>query len=366
MEIINKRLLSVDILRGITIIFMIIVNDPGSWSHVYSPLLHAEWNGITPTDYIFPTFLFIVGVSIVLSLSEKVENQISKKSILKKIFWRSLKIYLVGLFLWLWPNFDFENIRWAGVLQRISLVYLFTSLIFIYFNLRSQLILLFFIIIGYTTLMCFTPIPGLGYPDLSVPEKNWAHYIDSILLPGVMWRDTWDPEGILSTIPSIGTGVLGLIAGNFLVKKNNIEKKMLSLGVFSFVLLFLGDIFQYLFPLNKNIWSTSFMLLAGGISSFSLFFCTYISDYLNLGNKFKFAHSFGVNSIFSYVLAGMLTLIFYSDKLWGIGLNKLFMDYFGELGISLKLLSLIYAVIYVLIIWLPTLFLFKRKIYIKL
>ena len=147
MEITNKRLLSIDILRGFTIIFMIIVNDPGSWSHVYSPLLHAKWNGITPTDYIFPTFLFIVGLSIVLSLSEKVENKISKKTILKKIFWRSLKIYLVGLFLWLWPNFDFENIRWAGVLQRISLVYLFASLVFIYFNFRSQIILLFIIII---------------------------------------------------------------------------------------------------------------------------------------------------------------------------------------------------------------------------
>ena len=366
MEITNKRLLSIDILRGFTIIFMIIVNDPGSWSHVYSPLLHAKWNGITPTDYIFPTFLFIVGVSIVLSLSEKVENKMSKKTILKKIFWRSLKIYLVGLFLWLWPNFDFENIRWAGVLQRISLVYLFTSLIFIYSNFRSQIILLFVIIIGYTTLMCFIPIPGIGYPDLSVPEKNWAHYIDSILLPGVMWRETWDPEGILSTIPSIGTGILGLIAGNLLIKKNNIEKKMLYIGVFSFILLFFGDIFQYIFPLNKNIWSTSFMLLVGGISSFSLFFCIYICDYLNLGNKLKFPHSFGINSIFSYVLAGMLTLIFYSDKLWGIGLNKLFMDYFGELGISLKLLSFIYAFIYVMIIWLPTLFLFKRKIYIKL
>ena len=118
METTNKRLLSIDILRGFTIIFMIIVNDPGSWSHVYSPLLHAKWNGITPTDYIFPTFLFIVGVSIVLSLSEKVENKVSKKTILKKIFWRSLKIYLVGLFLWLWPNFDFENIRWVETVAK--------------------------------------------------------------------------------------------------------------------------------------------------------------------------------------------------------------------------------------------------------
>ena len=111
MEITSKRLLSVDILRGLTIIFMIIVNDPGSWSHVYAPLLHAEWNGVTPTDYIFPTFLFIVGVSIVLSLTNKVQNQNSKNPILKKIFWRALKIYLVGLFLWLWPNFDFDNIK---------------------------------------------------------------------------------------------------------------------------------------------------------------------------------------------------------------------------------------------------------------
>ena len=140
METTNKRLLSVDILRGLTIIFMIIVNDPGSWSHVYAPLLHAEWNGVTPTDYIFPTFLFIVGVSIVLSLSSKVRNQNSKKPILKKIFWRSLKIYLVGLFLWLWPNFDFDNIRWAGVLQRISFVYLFvrgTCVVHIYLCVRG-------------------------------------------------------------------------------------------------------------------------------------------------------------------------------------------------------------------------------------
>tara|TARA_B000000609_G_C24176590_1_gene354501 strand:- start:1471 stop:2571 length:1101 start_codon:yes stop_codon:yes gene_type:complete len=366
METTNKRLLSVDILRGLTIIFMIIVNDPGSWSHVYAPLLHAEWNGVTPTDYIFPTFLFIVGVSIVLSLSSKVRNQNSKKPILKKIFWRSLKIYLVGLFLWLWPNFDFDNIRWAGVLQRISFVYLFCSLIFIYFNLRSQIILLISILVGYTIIMCFVPIPGIGYPDLSVPEKNWAHYIDSILLPGVMWEDTWDPEGILSTLPSIGTGILGLIAGNFLIQKNNIENKIMYLGVFGFILLFLGDITQYIFPLNKHVWSTSFTLLVGGISSLSLCFCTYLCDYINLGNKFKFAQSFGVNSIFSYVLAGTLTFIFYSDKLWWVGLNKLFMDNLGDLGIPLKLLSLAYAIIYVLIIWIPTSFLFKKKIYIKL
>ena len=371
----SERLISVDILRGLTIIFMIIVNDPGSWSHVYAPLLHAEWNGITPTDYIFPTFLFIVGLSIVLSLSKKKDEGLAKNILLKKIIWRSIKIYLVGIFLWLWPNFDFENIRWAGVLQRISFVYLFCAIIFLYLNLRSQIILLFLILVFYTIIMCFIPVPGIGYPDLSVPEKNWAHYIDTLLLPGVMWEDTWDPEGILTTLPSIATGILGLIGGYILTGKSDLIKKMLHLSLFGFVLFFLGDISQYIFPLNKNLWSTSFTLLVGGISSLSLCFCVYICDYLNLGEKFKFAQSFGVNSIFSYIMAGMLTFLFYDNKImifqntivdWGIGLNSLFINIFSEIGLPNKLLSFLFAVFYVLIVWIPTSYLFKKKIYIKL
>ena len=371
----SKRLISVDILRGLTIIFMIIVNDPGSWSHVYAPLLHADWNGITPTDYIFPTFLFIVGVSIVLSLSKKKEENFSKKILLKKIIWRSLKIYLVGLFLWLWPNFEFDNIRWVGVLQRISVVYLFTAIIFLYLNLRSQIILLSQILLFYTIIMCFVPVPDIGFPDLSAPEKNWAHYLDSILLPGVMWEKTWDPEGILSTLPSIGTGILGLIGGYIITSKNELQKKMLNLSLFGFVLLFLGDITQYVFPLNNNLWSTSFTLLVGGISSLSLCFCIYICDYLNLGERFRFAQSFGVNSIFSYVMAGMLTFLFYDNKImifqntivdWGVGLNQLFINVFSEMGLPHKLLSFLFAVFYVIVVWVPTAFLFKRKIYIKL
>ena len=126
----NNRLLSIDVLRGITLIFMIIVNTPGSGSYVYAPLLHADWNGLTPTDYIFPNFLFIVGVSIVLSLNNK--NDINKNKILRKIVWRALKIYFVGVFLWVFPDFDFDNIRWTGVLQRISLVFLFCGFIYLF------------------------------------------------------------------------------------------------------------------------------------------------------------------------------------------------------------------------------------------
>ena len=128
----SQRLLSLDLLRGVTIIFMIIVNDPGSWDHVYAPLLHAEWNGITPTDYIFPTFLFVLGTSIVLSISKQQEKGIENNRILKKVIWRAAKIYLVGLFLWIFPSFEFDNIRWTGVLQRISFVFLFCGMIYMF------------------------------------------------------------------------------------------------------------------------------------------------------------------------------------------------------------------------------------------
>ena len=149
METSTKRLLSLDILRGLTIILMIIVNDPGSWSHVYAPLLHVEWNGITPTDYVFPTFLFIVGVSIVLSLNKQTEKGKSRLELTKKIVLRSIKIYLVGIFLWLWPSFNFEGIRWVGVLPRIAFVFLACSLLYLYTSRKSQRYIGVLIILGY-------------------------------------------------------------------------------------------------------------------------------------------------------------------------------------------------------------------------
>ena len=162
------RLLSIDVLRGMTLIFMIIVNQPGSWDNVFAPLLHADWNGLTPTDYIFPNFLFIVGVSIVLSLNNK-RDKVDKNEVLKKIIWRAIKIYLVGLFLWLFPSFDFENVRWTGVLQRISFVFLFCGIIYLFINKKFFIYISFITLIIYWFIMLYVPIPGIGQPDLSVP-----------------------------------------------------------------------------------------------------------------------------------------------------------------------------------------------------
>ena len=222
----NKRLLALDILRGLTIIFMIIVNTPGSWSHVYAPLLHADWNGITPTDYIFPTFLFIVGVSIVLSFTKQIEMGESRSNMTKKIFIRALKIYAVGIFLWLWPSFNFDSIRWVGGLHRIAFVFLICAILFLYTSKRIQIYSGIALLLFYWIVMVYVPVPGIGAPDLSIPEKNWAHYIDSMLLPGKLWEDTWDPEGILSTLPSVATGIMGMISGYILLGKEDLIKKI--------------------------------------------------------------------------------------------------------------------------------------------
>ncbi|MGB1405233.1 MAG: acyltransferase family protein, partial [Flavobacteriaceae bacterium] len=222
----NKRLLSLDLLRGLTIILMIIVNDPGSWEQVYSPLLHAEWNGITPTDYVFPTFLFIVGVSIVLSMKKQKELGKDRGALTKKLLWRAFKIYAVGIFLWLWPSFNFEGIRWVGVLPRIAFVYLACALLFLYTSRKTQALMGIGILVGYWVLMAYIPVPGIGAPDLMVPEKNWAHYLDSLLLPGRMWQGTWDPEGFLSTFPAIASGIIGMWAGYLLLQKEDLKTRL--------------------------------------------------------------------------------------------------------------------------------------------
>lgn len=360
------RFLSLDILRGLTIIFMIIVNDPGSWAHVYPILLHASWNGITPTDYVFPMFLFIVGASIALSM-ENQKERLSRSALVQKVLWRSLKIYVVGIFLWLWPAFDFDRIRWVGVLPRIAIVYGICALLYLFTSQRMQLKIIIGVLVGYTILMVYVPIPGIGLPDLSVPEKNWANYLDSLIIPGHMWKGTWDPEGFLSTFPAIVTGLLGIRAGTILQKNHpSHQDKLVQLFLLGSLLLFFGDMSQYLFPLNKSIWSSSFALVTSGISCLGLAVSIYFCDVKGWGHRFQVPLAFGTNAIFSYVLANLLYLFIYSDRLWGIGLDELYMQYLDFGLFSKKFLSLSYALLYVVLIWIPTQYLFRRKIYIKL
>ncbi|MGB2136473.1 MAG: acyltransferase family protein, partial [Flavobacteriaceae bacterium] len=258
------------------------------------------------------------------------------------------------------------RIRWVGVLPRIAVVFMVCALLFLYTKRKTQLIIAATILVVYWLVMMYLPVPGIGMPDLSEPGKNWANYLDQSYLPGYLWRKTWDPEGILSSFPAVVTGLLGMMAGFILISKAELKDKLLRLFLLAGTLLICGDVAQYFMPLNKSIWSSSFVLMTGGISCLLLACFVYWVDIKGQDTKFKFALVFGVNAIFAYTLAGIFYTIFYSKKLWGISLSATFMEQAIAIGVAPKLASLAYALFYVFVIWIPTYQLYKRKIYIKL
>ena len=362
----SKRLVSLDALRGFTIAAMVIVNDPGSWSHVYRPLEHAEWNGCTITDLVFPFFLFIVGISIALAYSKRLEANVSKKSIYRKIIIRSVNIYALGIFLWLFPEFQFDSIRWVGVLPRISFVFLACALLFLNTNWKQQIRIGAGILLAYWIVMAFIPIPGIGRPDLSMPEKNWANYLDTLILPGVMWQKTWDPEGILSTFPAIVTGIIGMLIGKLYLTVKDENKRLVWLYFAGFTMFLAGGIWNWSFPINKNIWTSSYVLYTAGLGTLGLATCILIIDIWGHTRWTLLGRVYGANAITSYVLAGVLTLVFYGMRIGGASLNQWFMNGLTPLGLDPKFVSMLYAVIYMWIIFIPALIMYRRKIFIRI
>ncbi|MDH5382134.1 MAG: DUF5009 domain-containing protein [Cyclobacteriaceae bacterium] len=363
----NSRLISLDVLRGLTIAGMVIVNDPGSWSFVYPPLRHAEWNGATPTDLVFPFFLFFVGVSITLAYTKLVNKGADRKEMYKKLITRSLKIYFLGMLLWfvhripgVFTDFSFGDVRYAGVLQRIAVVYLAASLIFLNTNWKQQLKIGAGILVGYWIIMAFIPVPGIGMPDLSVPKLNWANYLDSIALPGSMYQKTWDPEGLLSTFPSIVNSIIGMLAGFLILSETDSSKKIMKLFLMGFLMFLAGNAWGWVFPINKHIWTSSFVLYTSGLASMALATCIWLIDVKGYEKWAFLGKVYGANAITSYVLSGLLTMIFYR------GLNKSFMSTLTEMGVQAELASFLYALIYMLIIFIPALILYRKKIFIKL
>jgi predicted acyltransferase len=361
----STRLTSLDALRGFTIAAMILVNYPGSWQHIYQPLEHAEWHGLTPTDLIFPFFLFIVGVSIALSYTKLLEKGNSRKELYKKIVFRALKIFAVGIMLSLIPNFDFMNIRFAGVLQRISIVFLVCSFIFLNTSFKTQGWLGAITLILYWLVMTLIPTPGVGYGSL---EKgvNLAAWVDSMLLPGRMWQGTWDPEGILSTFPSIVTGITGLLAGHLLLSKRTPYDKSILLMILGFAAVTLGYIWGLTFPVNKNLWSSSFVLVTSGLASLLLGALYYIVDIRHHTTGTKPGIIFGANAIAIYVISDVISIIFYSLPFGAASLNVHFMTGLTAIGVAPKLVSMLYAIIFVCINFSIAYLLYRRKIFIRL
>jgi len=361
---VSNRVISVDILRGITIIAMILVNNLGTWSSVYPPLLHAEWHGLTLTDLIFPFFLFIVGISI----SYAYKNKPNSFSTYKKITIRSLKLIGLGLFLsWFLPYFpffrDFGSIRYPGVLQRIGVVFFMSALLFLNFNWKQLAAVTAILLISYWLFLGFVPLPDGTFPTFDRAVNNWANYLDVNILGKHTWRTDYDPEGLLSTIPAIATCILGVFAGKFLGSEHkNKDKKLILAGS---LLLLLGYVWSYWFPLNKAIWSSSFVLVTAGWATIVLATVYYITDV----KKLKFGKIFiyvGMNAITIFFLSGLIAKSFGLLKIKGQSIHSLlYTTIFEQPFLDAKLSSMLYAISVISFYVLLGFVMYRKKIVIK-
>ena len=311
----KKRLLSLDIFRGMTIAGMILVNNPGDWSHVYPPLLHADWHGCTPTDWIFPFFLFIVGVSISLALTKRKEAGANQAALIKKIVYRTLIIFGIGLFLNLFPFFNFSTVRIPGVLQRIAIVYGISAIIFLKTNWKQQLYISAALLLLYWGLMTLVPVPGVGAANLEA-ASNLGAWLDNSLMGGHLWVQSkvWDPEGILSTLPAIVTGLSGVLTGTWLRKNRDDYAKLVGLFGIGVLLVVIGWLWGLAFPINKKIWTSSYVLYTSGIALLALATIYWLADVLNYTKWTKAFVVYGTNALFVFVLSGLLAKSLYLIK----------------------------------------------------
>lgn len=360
-----RRLTSVDSMRGYTIAAMLIVNFPGNSNHVYPTLQHSAWNGLTFTDLVAPFFLFIVGTSIVLSFEPRILGGTPASAFHRKIVVRAIKIFAVGMFLNMLPHFNINDLRWTGTLHRIAIVYLICSFLFLYTNWRQQLGIGLLVLVAYWLSMTLIPTPGYGKVMLE-PGINLAAWVDSKYLPGKMWQGTWDPEGILSTFPAVVTCITGLLAGRVINSGLASIEKPIWLMVIGVLLSIIGYFWGLTFPVNENLWTSSFVMVTSGFAFLILGTALYLTDIKGFSKYAKTGIIFGSNAIAVYVLADLLSLIFYQAKFGSKTLNILGTELLVSFGLNPKFSSMLYAVSFVGICFLPCLWMYKRKIFIKL
>lgn len=363
---ISGRLFSLDALRGFDMFWIMgaeeffhalfKANGSSFLGTISNELTHPAWNGFHFYDLIFPLFLFIAGVATPYSVGRELEKGKTKQQVLWRVVKRGLILVLLGIIynngLQLKP---FAEIRFASVLGRIGLAYMFANIIYIYSKQRMQIIWVFTILIGYWLLLKFTSAPGFPPGDLTM-EGNFASYIDRMIAPGKLYLGIHDPEGLMSTIPAIATGLLGILTGNFL--KNGLmapSKKALWMAVTGIVFLGLAHLWDLDFPINKNLWTSSFVLNTGGYSLVLLSVFYYIIDVLGYKQWAFFFKVIGMNSILIYMSGRFIN--------WEYTTNGFFKWLGQSVGDPYSIV--IMAVCFVLVKWAFLYFMYRKKIFLR-
>jgi predicted acyltransferase len=371
----GERLLSLDVLRGATIAAMILVNDAGDEPSSYWPLKHAEWNGWTPTDLIFPFFLFMVGVAMSFSMASRLRRGETRQQLLKHALWRGFLIFAIGVGLHglPWPNF--ATIRIYGVLQRIGICYTISAIIALYVGRRRQWAIALSCLVGYWIIMRYVPVPGFGMPTRDIPlldpDRNMVAWLDRKLLMGHLYEGTRDPEGLLSTIPAIATNLLGLLTGEWLRSERNQRAKALGMAAFGGVGIVVGIVMNVWFPINKKLWTSSFVVFTAGMALVCLALCYWLVDIQRWRRWTKPILVFGANSIAAYVFADFLAISLYRFHTQGMDGSRVPVAQFIYEGSFASWLdpanaSLLYALAFVFVCWLAMAVLYLKKIFLKI
>jgi predicted acyltransferase len=365
-----ERLLSLDVFRGVAIAAMILVNNPGLWQPTYASLQHAEWDGCTPADLIFPFFLFIVGVAITLSFAAHSRRGASRREMLFKVLRRTLILFALGIAITGFPGFDWSEIRIPGVLQRIALCYLLASIAALTLGFRGQVAATLLLIIGYWAALTTVPWPG-HRTGLLKPGRNLAAYIDHALLHGHMLRPHWDPEGILATLSATATTLAGVLTGHWLRTPRTPRACVAGLVSGGVACTAAGLVMSHWLPLNKNLWSSSYVVFTAGLALTTFTVCYWLVDIRQYRRWTLPFVIYGTNAILGYLLSTLTAKVLILGKVVGadgslISLRRYLVERFLLPFMSPVNASLAYAVSYVLF-WLGILtVLYRRRIFFRI
>lgn len=374
----DKRLVSLDAFRGFTIAAMILVNNPGDWGAIYHPLDHAEWNGWTFTDWIFPFFLFIGGVSMTFSLGRRAEAGDDKIDLLRQLAKRAAIIFAIGLALSLFPLFDFAHVRIPGVLQRIALCTLLAAPFVVYFDWRRQLAAIAVLFAVYSVLQLAVPVPD---PDGHVaagalePGRDFGAYVDRTVFGSHVWAKAkvWDPEGLVSTLPAIGSQLLGVLAGRWIGTSHSRLRKTAGMVLAGLACLALGQLLHlFLMPINKSLWTPSYAVMMTGFALLVFGFFFFMMDAApservrdGAQRFFKPFTIYGMNALFLFALSGVLGKILIYAKVSGRSLKSVVYAPLKALPIGALNTSLLFALCFNALMFTVAWAMWKKRWFVK-
>ncbi len=370
----SSRLLSVDVFRGLAVAGMLLVDYPGDEAAAYWPIRHAQWNGWTAADLIFPSFVFLMGISVVMSFSKRLKRGETRQRIALHAAKRCLILFALGVFLNGFPEFHLASWRIEGVVQRIAICYLVATFLLLWTDTRGLIIAAVICLLGYWALIRLVPVPGLGLPGRDIPvlapDQNLVDWIDRALFNGRLYNTTHDPEGVLSTIPAIATAILGVLTGQWLRSERGARAKAVGMVVAGATGMGVGLLWNRWFPINKNVWTSSFVVFTAGFALIFLALLYWIIEIRGWRGRWTMPFLvFGMNAIIAFCFDELLWApLYYGHAQGADGKMIAWQQYLNGQLLNIASpsnASLIFALVTVVTVWVLLWLLYRQRIFVN-